>query len=363
MASKPVRSSRAICVLGFGRSGTSLAAHVLSLLGVELGPGSSFLPANETDNPRGYWEPAWMVKLNDELLALAGGQWWLPFPAPPDWYERPEIEPLRERARGLLQAHYAGHRLWGFKDPRISYTLPFWKELLPPDTSYVICLRNPVDAVASMQRRPEPTLSVTAWGDLWLEYTARALWHTAGARRELVFYEDFFMPGQAVERLARFVDVTGRDAEERIIAAQKAVDGGLRRHATPLAELAADPGIPAEARVLFLALRAARSSGDRDLQAAVERVAPDLWWADRERTRASFELRERNAAGRDGASSHRVMGLHRAVTELAQRVEGLEREQATRRSVEVSGGWRWQGLFRRAARELRARRSRPGTEG
>ncbi|MGA2162949.1 MAG: sulfotransferase [Solirubrobacteraceae bacterium] len=181
-----------VCVLGFGRSGTSLTMRLLHLLGVDIGPQEDLLAPGEADNPRGYWEPGWMVALNDEILAKLGTVWWRPLPVAPGWERSADFDELRERASGLLEEKFGAAPLWGWKDPRTTLTLPFWKELVP-DARYVICLRNPADAISSIQRRPDPELSIGAWGDLWLEYTARALRETQGCPRTLVFYEDSSM--------------------------------------------------------------------------------------------------------------------------------------------------------------------------
>ena len=41
-----------VCILGFGRSGTSLTTSVLGMLGLDLGPQDTMLPAAADDNPR-----------------------------------------------------------------------------------------------------------------------------------------------------------------------------------------------------------------------------------------------------------------------------------------------------------------------
>ena len=87
-----------MCVLGFGRSGTSLTMRLLNLLGVALGPEEDLLRPVEADNTRGYWEPQWMVELNEEILAELDTVWWRPLPAEPGWERREALEPLRERA-------------------------------------------------------------------------------------------------------------------------------------------------------------------------------------------------------------------------------------------------------------------------
>lgn len=171
-----------VCVLGFGRSGTSLTMQVLKTLGVEIGADEDLLAPQEADNARGYWEPSWMVELNDEILAALGTTWWKPFRGSLGWAEAPELAPLRARAKQLFEEKLGRAAVTGWKDPRTTLTLPLWRQVIP-EPLYVICLRSPVDAIASIQRRPEPTLSVREWSELWLEYTARALQETAGRQQ------------------------------------------------------------------------------------------------------------------------------------------------------------------------------------
>lgn len=274
----------AVCVLGFGRSGTSLTMRLLNLLGVEIGPEEDLLAPGEGDNPRGYWEPRWMVELNDEILARLGTVWWRPLQAEPNWEQSPGFDELRERARRMLTESFGAARLWGWKDPRTTVTLPFWRELVP-DARYVICLRNPADAISSIQRRPDPNLPVETWGELWLEYTARALKETQGSRRALVFYEDYFQdPDRPLAAMAALLDLQhpGQRGRRQRLAGE--IEQTLRHHTTSPRELAATRGIPSAARTLFLALRAAedaRSAAgtvEEQVTDAIGHVAHELWW-------------------------------------------------------------------------------------
>ncbi len=340
-----------VCVLGFGRSGTSLTMRLLHLLGVDIGPQEDLLAPGEADNPRGYWEPGWMVELNDEILAKLGTVWWRPLPAASGWERSPDFDELRERASRLLKEKFGAAPLWGWKDPRTTLTLPFWKELVP-DAKYVICLRSPADAISSIQRRPDPELSIGAWGDLWLEYTARALRETQGCPRTLVFYEDFFHDAQG--QLAAMASLLGLQPPDQNGVHQRLleeVEQGLWHHATSSRELAATWGVPPAARTLFLALRAAEdarraASGREDqVSEAIERVAPELWWE----RRTSTDLRLANARQTSVLQdehkrlSEAVVQAREEATELRTLI-GQEREQSRdelgsiRREIEDARG-------------------------
>ena len=281
-----VNNDRPVCVLGFGRSGTSLTIRLLNLMGVDIGPVEDLVPPTEAENPRGYWEPAWMLEINDEILAKLGTDWWHPLLAEPGWEHGSEFEPLRERARGLLADKFGSVPLWGWKEPRTTLTLPFWRDLIP-NARYVICMRSPTDAISSLQRRPEPNLSIRAWGDLWLEYTARALNETRGQSRLIIFYEDLLLySSEEIARMASFLDLEPTDIsgiDSRLI---QEIDHNLRHHSTSALELAVAWGIPPAARMLFLAVRAAESLrrgsaqsdsyDDKTVADAIERIAPEL---------------------------------------------------------------------------------------
>jgi hypothetical protein len=259
--------------------------RLLNLLGVDIGPAEDLTHPTEFENPRGYWEPRWLLDLNDEILARLDTVWWRPLDAEPGWEHRSDLEPLREQARRLLQEKFGSAGLWGWKEPRTTLTLPFWRELVP-DARYVICLRNPVDAISSFQRRPEPNLSVGTWGELWLEYTARALEQTRESPRLLVFYEDLLRDGRyEVVRLASFLG-QAPPKEQVIRGILDEIDPNIRHHATSSQELAVAWGIAPAIRTLFLALRAARdirradsgsTSCDATLPQAIERVVTEVW--------------------------------------------------------------------------------------
>jgi hypothetical protein len=258
--------STVVCVLGMSRTGTSLTTRVLSLAGVYLGPeeellqkdlhqlageGESVLARARETNPDGFWEHYRLMRLNERILRALGGSWRDPPRMEPGWEESEELAPLRDEARALLAESFAGRSLWGWKDPRNSLTLPFWQRLLPGLRS-VICLRNPVDVAASLERRDGIPLDQAV--ALWQAYVARALVNTSGGSRLLVPYESYFEDPQGVAaRLARFVGRDGAfDGEEGERRMAEAVDDRLWRNRTPASQVARDGRLPREVVSLYL---------------------------------------------------------------------------------------------------------------
>lgn len=181
----------AVCVLGMLRTGSSLVAGVLDLLGVNFGPRTSLLAANRA-NPTGFFEHRGIIALNDELLARYGGTWYEPPELAPGWEQAPALADIRTRARALVESDLAGTPPWGWKDPRTCLTLAFWQALVQP-LAYVLCIRRPESSAESLAAMPwacerldRPYAAGLA---LWSHYTAQAFELTAAEPRTVVFYD------------------------------------------------------------------------------------------------------------------------------------------------------------------------------
>lgn len=254
-----------VCVLGMSRTGTSLTARVLNLLGVYLGEYEELLQgdlrqlagegeavvarARET-NPEGFWEHYRIMRLNERLLRTLGGSWREPPSLQAGWEASSSLEAEREEARLLLEESFAGRPLWGWKDPRNALTLPFWQQLLP-EMRYVICLRNPLDVASSLQRRDG--MSLAEGIDLWQAYVTSALANTSGGPRLFVPYERHLRePQSTAERLAAFVGRAGELDGVGLPRLTGAVDEGLWRNRTSLEDMVSDGRVPEDAVALHL---------------------------------------------------------------------------------------------------------------
>jgi hypothetical protein len=185
LADRPTR--RAILVLGMHRSGTSALSRVVNLLGV-AGPARPMPPG--PDNPRGFWEPQVVSRLNDELLAAGGSSWadWTRFDA--DRLAPATLAAFRPRMEAALRAEYGDAPLFVLKDPRLSRLLPLWQPALaaletPPCA--LIALRHPASVARSLAARNGFPQELSLL--LWLHHVLDAERLTRGMARDFVAYD------------------------------------------------------------------------------------------------------------------------------------------------------------------------------
>jgi hypothetical protein len=228
----------AVCVTGMHRSGTSIAARLLQLAGVSLGDESGLLPAGR-DNPAGYWENRYIQELDDEVLAALGGAWDEPPVLPAGWEHDTRLDPFRERATEILRTYFptaSDGAPIGWKDPRLSLLLPFWRTVTPIATTIVV-VRAPREVAASLATRNDMDAARAAV--LWMRYLLAATANDPG--HLLVRHEELFadLPGVLV-RVARHLDLpTPTDAA--LAAASHHLDEQLRHHHSTDADPPPDP--------------------------------------------------------------------------------------------------------------------------
>lgn len=149
---------KALVVLGMHRSGTSALARVLSLRGADLP--AHLMSANQ-GNKSGYWEPAPVVALNDEMLDYFGTAWDDPFAA----FQIPEAQlfpkKFQQRAARILDQEYGDSRLFILKDPRVSLLSAFWLDALAltdVQACPIVLARSFAEVAASLQVRDKSNL-------------------------------------------------------------------------------------------------------------------------------------------------------------------------------------------------------------
>ncbi|MFY9260094.1 MAG: sulfotransferase [Gallionella sp.] len=154
-----------VIIIGMHRSGTTMVAQLLQHLGLFVG---------EDLDPN--CEPEYFIRLNDWLLKEAGGAWDQPsamakfYGAGDDFIEL-NVDYLREILSTWPVSSFIGklaylkgdtpfnmQRMWGWKDPRNTITLPIWLRLFP-EAKVLHIHRNGIDVAASLQVRAQRELS------------------------------------------------------------------------------------------------------------------------------------------------------------------------------------------------------------
>ncbi len=248
-----------ICIAGMHRSGTSMLAHMLQLCGLNLGSPDELVPAT-ADNPNGHWEHKEFHQLNEEILNRLGGSWDQPPSVPADWPHDERLRPLYSAAEELV-ARFPTEQIWGWKDPRNSLTLPFWKNVLP-NLKVIVCVRNPLDVASSLHHRG---LSSYTFGlALWQAYNERLLTDTQPDRRIVVHYNSLFtdLRGE-LQRLIEFLELPAD--EEQFNLACATVKPNLRHHRMSIDDLVQASVAPA---IIDLYLRLCEETGWSEFQEA-----------------------------------------------------------------------------------------------
>ena len=142
-------------ICGSGRSGTSAVARLLHEAGICMG--RDLIEPDEF-NAEGYFEERLVVMMNDALLNDVGLH---------RWFATASREAILEaaHARGEMMREFVAEATSAWKDPRFSWTLEAWLELLPEPPRVIVCLRSPDEVVASTLRYyglggDEPTRAV-----------------------------------------------------------------------------------------------------------------------------------------------------------------------------------------------------------
>lgn len=155
-----------VLFIGMHRSGTSLLGHLLEQCGL-------FMGTKKDDNN----EAVLFQRLNKWLLAQCGARWDTPEAISYLWQGGGEAPRRKAEAyvRDLLGSprsalflgwrRYACYRSvfkleepWGWKDPRNTFTLPFWQALFP-QARIVFIERHGVDVAESLRIRAERSMT------------------------------------------------------------------------------------------------------------------------------------------------------------------------------------------------------------
>lgn len=141
--------SRAIIILGPGRSGTSTLTRALGALGIYLG---THFHRPVRKNPRGNQEEVHLLKLSKAVRNSVGLRADSVRPVEPAAFRNPDTQVLAERMRKAIDQYFGQHSLWAFKYAGNGRILPFWLDLLADaniEPAFVFAYRNPLSVASS----------------------------------------------------------------------------------------------------------------------------------------------------------------------------------------------------------------------
>ena len=209
-------------ITGSGRSGTSAVGQLLHEAGLSVGHD---LIEPDEHNAEGYFEERMVIMINDAILKAAGVG---------EWFTTATREQIREAAVEYVEYMREQVKVAtpAWKDPRFSWTLEPWLDVLPEPPRIIVCLRSPAEVVAS-------TLRYYAQAGEEAENAVKHVWRTQyerlleiigeyGLDAICVEYAALHAdPEAAVQSLAQFV---GRVLDPRTVRHD------LRHHAVPVSD-------------------------------------------------------------------------------------------------------------------------------
>lgn len=203
-----------VIVIGMHRTGTSLLSRILHEVGIFMGNDQSK-----------HNESLFFYRINESMLHERGASWIKPViisNAKPEYnaslFYRNYLGIKTNTTRLAALRDYE----WGWKDPRNSFTLPFWMSIYP-NAKVIHIHRNGVSVALSLMRRNyvcfarpnkmgyEPELKDFRFClDLWEQYTRQSIRNEEIAPRySQIRYEDLVTIDSAtVDGLGNFL---GRD--------------------------------------------------------------------------------------------------------------------------------------------------------
>lgn len=197
---KPVPRPDAVFVLGMHRSGTSATAGALGLLGLKLG---ERLLDPAPDNPKGYFEHADAVSINDGLLEALDRSWNDIRPLPQDWAHGQAAHSAEQSIAELVIGRFPPGEPWAIKDPRLCRLLPPWLRAVSRRklrAACVLVLRHPGEVADSLALRD--SMPHTASYILWLRHVLESVEGSARLPRALLRYDELVAAPGATLRAA-----------------------------------------------------------------------------------------------------------------------------------------------------------------
>jgi hypothetical protein len=196
--------SRAIFVVGAGRSGTSAITRALLALGVHLGDN---LKAPTEKNPTGFFEDRDLLGIAKRVRSRLDLRAESVSLIEPEQWSLQALEPLVEEAAQSISQRFVRYPIWGFKYAQTLRMLPFWEQVAERARialSFVVAARNPL-SVAHSRAKLDPLRGLQEKTDIEWLVNVVPYFQRLGQYPFVVVDYDLLMaePRQQLERLGR----------------------------------------------------------------------------------------------------------------------------------------------------------------
>ena len=154
------------------------------------------------DNPKGFFEHADVIDLNEKIFNVFGLHSQDVVPLPEGFENSPEVAPIKKQLADILRRDFSDAPVFGLKDPRMCLLMPLWHQLfreLEIEPVFLIPYRHPMEVATSLQTRDNISLQHGLL--LWLRYMLEVLVETKNHQRHFIAFdallanpEEFFRP-------------------------------------------------------------------------------------------------------------------------------------------------------------------------
>lgn len=235
---KPAASSfaepKSILVVGMHRSGTSVVARAINLMGAFLGSDSEVMQPHPDINPTGYWERPDIVIEHEQFLQRSGFAWGTLANFELDAIAEDQRNALAAKLRGIVGRMAQSGATLAIKDPRLCLLLPIWQRVLTAPAQ-VFVVRDPRKIATSLMAAFPDSFTTDFLLALWQKYTQAALAALGGKRVLFVSYARLLANARGEhERLWHGLHALGIDTLPALDGAKLCaeIDGGLDRSAS-----------------------------------------------------------------------------------------------------------------------------------
>jgi hypothetical protein len=354
MEELPLANSKAVCVLGMHRSGTSVVSRIVNLLGAYLGEANQ-LQSPGDDNPEGFWEHTDIVCANDKLLEALHQRWDSPLPLKKGWNQSVDVEPFQKDFNRIVSKIFRGQPIWAWKDPRTCLLFPLWREVLNDvcvDLAVIFVARHPVDVAKSLLKRNNFPIQKSL--GVWLNYNLSALKSLEGLPVVVVSYDKLLDETETqIRRISKSLTVTWQTDETDLKSElTDFIRYDLRHNKVTVGDSHDLPPLVKDLHDLMSLAAEDKIAVDKEYIAQIMKIA-DQYETSAETFRWDMERIFRDANVRDQQIQKRdqqIQKLDQQIQELDRRIEGKEKELV---NLKNTYSWKVTEPLRRAAGILR----------